>query len=403
MTSNLMRYLPLSVLPLMLSCGVASEETAPAAVMTTQAQALATGTPASTGVLAFLNSRSTTLAVLDFEVPLNALTAQAIIADRNGPDGIEFTADDRHYVSIDQVDAIPQVGPAALATLEGYVRATGRVEMPLDEQVGVFHGVAFNLAEARRVVAAANTVSQAALQSTVGLSANQAQAIVAARRIDHIVELSRLAFMNGAALQALKNHVALAPDGDPCTGPATCQAGLSCEGRAFGGPIAYGRCRSNLPIPGDSDSCSVMRPCQTGLVCSGSESGSPEGICRPAWMAGTFTNYSDLALPGSTVQLVSVVGVVGLATVPEDITVVLDLLHSSSSNLVLTLEDPGGETALLWNGPTEGRPPSRIPVTRGIPRDGTINGKWKLHISNPAGVGSGTLREWSVKLTSRWD
>ncbi|GEN12831.1 hypothetical protein SAMN05443572_103663 [Myxococcus fulvus] len=403
MTFNLIRYLPLSILPMMLGCGSPAEEK-PAAVLMTRAQALMTGTPASTGVLAFLNTRSTTVAVLDNEVPLNLLTAQSIIAYRNGPDGIESTADDRHFVSIAQVDAVPQVGPAALEALEAYVRGTGRVEMPLDEQVGIFHGIAFNLAEARRVIAAANTAPLNVLQGSVGLSAAQAQAIIDARRIDHLVELSRLPFMDGTGLQALKNHVALAPEGDPCTGPNTCQAGLSCTGLAFGGPIAYGRCRNTAYVPGDGDSCSVLRPCAAGLTCSGPQSGADDGLCRPSWMAGTFTNHSDLSLPASTTTpWVSTVGVVGLASVPEDITVELDLVHAQPSKLVLTLEDPGGETALLWDGPNEGVPPARIPVTRGIPRDGIINGKWLLRISNPTGQGSGTLRSWSVKLTSRWD
>ena len=42
-------------------------------------------------------------------------------------------------------------------------------------------------------------------------------------------------------------------------------------------------------------------------------------------------------------------------------------------------------------------------MTRGIPRDGSVNGLWKLHIVNPSGVGNGKLREWKLKLTSRWD
>ncbi|MCP3103952.1 proprotein convertase P-domain-containing protein [Myxococcus sp. K15C18031901] len=392
------------LLPVTLSCGSAAESPEKSAeVLMTRAQALMNGTPASTGVLAFLNAPSTTLVVLDDDVPLNSLAAQNLVAYRNGPDGVPQTADDRRFVSIAQVEAVPQVGPAALAALEAYVRGTGRVDMPLDEQVGIFDGVAFNLAEARRVVAVANTASAAVLQGTVGLSAAAAAEIVAARRIDHLVELSKLPSVDGAALQSLKDHVVPAAKDEPCTGPSTCQAGLVCEGLAQGGPIAYGRCRDLTPIPGDSDSCSALRPCQPGLVCSGLASGSPEGICRPAWMAGSFTSYADVALPASTVTTTAALGVVGLATVPEDITVVLDVVHASTARLVLTLEDPTGETALLWDGPNEGAPPARIPVTRGIPRDGAVNGRWLLHVTNPTGNGSGRLRAWSLELTSRYD
>jgi subtilisin-like proprotein convertase family protein len=120
-------------------------------------------------------------------------------------------------------------------------------------------------------------------------------------------------------------------------------------------------------------------------------------------MAADFTQYADVGLPGSSAVVESSLVVVGLATVPVDLTVELDIVHASSSNLVLTLVDPGGETALLWNGPTEGRPPSRIVVTRGISRDASVNGRWLLRAVNPSGIGSGRLREWRLKVTSRWD
>ncbi|WP_284665367.1 hypothetical protein [Myxococcus sp. SDU36] len=65
--------------------------------------------------------------MLDIDVPLDSDAAQNLIAYRNGPDGVASTADDRHFVSIDQVDAVPQVGASALAALEAYARATGRL------------------------------------------------------------------------------------------------------------------------------------------------------------------------------------------------------------------------------------------------------------------------------------
>ncbi|XXF77943.1 proprotein convertase P-domain-containing protein [Myxococcaceae bacterium GXIMD 01537] len=401
MTLKSLRLIPLSLLPTLFSCGSAPEPTTPAAALAVQTQALSEGTSASIGMLSFLNS--TTLTVLDTEVPLNALAAQNIMAYRAGPDGVLHTADDRRFVSVAQVDAVPQVGPATMDALELYVRGTGRVEMPLDEQVGTFDGVPFNLAEARRVLAAANSESASVLQTSAGLSVTAAQALVAARPIPHLVKLSRLAPVDGTVLQQLKTFVQLAPEGDPCTGAGTCQAGLVCEGVPGDGSSPYGRCRGGAAIPGDNASCSALLPCQEGLVCHGLASGSPEGICRPEWMSGSFTRYADLPLHASTATVESTVAAVGLATVPEDITVVLDLVHTSPSKLVLTLVDPGGETALLWDGPNEGVPPARISVTRGIPRDGAINGRWLLRVQNPSGMGSGTLRAWTVELTSRYD
>ena len=401
MTSRLRRFLSFSSFPLLLSCGAAAVSDSAAPV--SQAQELATGTPAGNGVVLFLNDYSTTLAVLDTEVPLNLQAAQALTDWREGPDGVLHTGDDRRFVSIEQVDAVTYVGPAALAALEAYARGTGRVELPVDGWVGTFQGVTFNVAEARRALAVANAQGAGALQSTYGMSATAANAVVAARPFFHILKLGRLPGVDGVSLQNLKTATQQAAQGEPCTGATTCQPNLFCEGIPNDNSSPYGRCVSGASIPGDGASCSLFVPCQTGLTCHGLASGATEGWCRPAWMAGEFTAWSDVALQGNTTPVVTGQAVVGLATVPEDITVELDLVHNNPSRLVLTLEDPGGETALLWDGPNEGTPPKRIPVTRGIPRDGSINGLWKLHIVNPSGTGNGRLREWTLKLTSRWD
>ncbi len=398
--------LPLILSLSLLGCGAppSTESEPETSALVSQSQELLDGAPATVGILAFLNDNSTTFTVLDQEVPLNALAAQNLIAWRAGPDGVEHTADDRTFVTIDQVDDVPQVGPAALADLEWYARGTGRVaELPLDATVGYFSNIHFTLAEARRAIKAVNTVSGPTLQSVYGLSPLAVSSILAARPIVHIVELSRLPNVDAVAINQIKNMILPAPAGDPCTGQGACQPGLVCEGRPYDGSSVYGRCVNPASVPGDGDTCSVFLPCQAGLFCRGISSGASEGWCRPAWMAGTFKRYSEMHLAASTSPYATPVAVVGLATVPEDITVELDLVHTAPHRLVLTLEDPGGDTALLWNGPVEGTPPARISVTRGISRDSTINGRWLLRISNPSGVGSGTLRSWTLDLNSRYD
>ncbi|WP_223645628.1 proprotein convertase P-domain-containing protein [Corallococcus sp. EGB] len=403
MNSRLRRFLSFSSVPLFLSCGAAAVSDTPADALSARAQELASGTPAGNGVVLFLNEWATTFAVLDTQVPLNSQAAQSIINFRYGPDGIAHTADDRRFVSIEQVAALQNVGPAALTALETYARGTGRVDLPVDGWVGTFQGVSFNVAEARRVLAVVNTQSLAALQTTYNVPAVAADAMVAARPFYDILKLGRLPSVDAAALQNLKAATQEGAEGDPCTGAATCGTGLHCEGIPYDGSSPYGRCVTTASIPGDGASCSRFVPCEEGLACHGLDSGATEGWCRPAWMSGEFTAFADLALPGNTTPRTSTQPVVGLATVPEDITVELDLAHNNPSKLVLTLEDPGGETALLWDGPNEGTPPKRIPVTRGIPRDGSVNGLWKLHVVNPSGTGNGKLREWKLKLTSRWD
>jgi hypothetical protein len=401
-------------LPLILSlslfgCGAPSSTDADADVepseLVSRPQALSDGAPAAVGLLAFLNDPSTTFAVLDQEVPLNSLAAQNLIAWRLGPDGVQHTADDRRFVTVEQVDDVPQVGPAALAALEWYARGTGRVaDLPLDASVGEFHGVPFIMAEARRVIQLVNTANSTTLQGH-GLSTSAVQSILAARPIVHMVELSRLPNVGGVVLQQLKTATHWAPVGDPCTQApqGECASGLVCTGIPNDNSSIYGRCISPASVPGEGDTCSVFLPCQPGLFCRGIPSGESEGWCRPAWMAGRFKRDVEIHLSASTSQFGSPNVVVGLATVPEDITVELDLVHTAPHRLVLTLVDPGGDTALLWNGPVEGTPPARINVTRGISRDGSINGRWMLRITNPSGVGSGTLRSWTIDLNSRWD
>ena len=229
MTSRLRRFLSFSSVPLLLSCGAAAVPDSAAPV--SQAQELATGTPAGNGVVLFLNDYATTLAVLDTEVPLNLQAAQALTDWREGPDGVLHTADDRRFVSIEQVDAVPYVGPAALAALEAYARGTGRVELPVDGWVGTFQGVTFNVAEARRALAVANTQGAGALQATYGMSPAAANAVVAARPFFHILKLGRLPGVDGTSLQNLKTATQQAAEGEPCTGAATCQSGLSSTSR----------------------------------------------------------------------------------------------------------------------------------------------------------------------------
>lgn len=395
--------LPLSVLPALLSCGTPPQETAAEPLATSQAQALLDGSPGATAVLAFLNDYSTTLAVLDYEVPLNSLAAQNLIAWRYGPDGVLGTGDDRRFHTLAQVHAVPYVGPGAVADLLWYARGTGRVEMALDAPVGFFDGFELNLAESRRILDAANVHNANMLEHGFGIPLPVVQNIIAARPIEHMVELSRISGVDNAVMQRFKLMTDQAPEGEPCTGANTCRPGLTCTGIPGDGASLYGRCRNTASIPGEGASCSVLRPCQAGLVCAGSASGSPQGNCRPAWMAAEFSHEAELALPSSSTPVESRLAVVGLATVPEDLTVELDLVHASPHRLVLTLVDPGGDTALLWDGPNEGTPPARISVTRGISRDSSVNGRWTLRVTNPSGTGSGTLRSWTLKLTSRWD
>ncbi len=88
---------------------------------------LADGTPEARGVLALVNDRSVGVDELDVAAGLSARAARNIIARRDGADGAPGTADDDAYGDLAELDAVPYVGPAALAALLAHAEDTGRV------------------------------------------------------------------------------------------------------------------------------------------------------------------------------------------------------------------------------------------------------------------------------------
>ncbi|MCX5743463.1 MAG: hypothetical protein NT062_13300 [Proteobacteria bacterium] len=70
-------------------------------------------------VLDVVNTAATS--VLDDDVPLDRRAAENIVAHRDGADGIHGTADDDPFDDLAELDAIPYVGPVALASLLAFV------------------------------------------------------------------------------------------------------------------------------------------------------------------------------------------------------------------------------------------------------------------------------------------
>ncbi|HUH03932.1 MAG TPA: hypothetical protein VML75_18175 [Kofleriaceae bacterium] len=78
------------------------------------------------GVLRVANEAP--LEVLDLDVPLDARAARGIVAHRFGVDGRPNTADDQRFATLEELDAVPWVGPVALGRLLAYAHARGLVE-----------------------------------------------------------------------------------------------------------------------------------------------------------------------------------------------------------------------------------------------------------------------------------
>ena len=205
-------------------------------------------------------------------------------------------------------------------------------------------------------------------------------------------------------LGRIKDYTALPTGPIDCRSGSDCPSVLRCVGRPFDGSSDYGICRDLTPIDGEGEYCNDVIGCGSGLFCGGI-SLFGEGDCQPLWMSTSLTSRTQRFIPTETpVPVATSVIVRGQATVPLDIAVDVDLGHSNPHSLRIALRDPNGDEAVIWDGPTESGPfPGAFLVGYGISRDDAVNGRWLLRIWNPGGRGLGTLRGWTLDLSSRWD
>jgi phosphatidylserine/phosphatidylglycerophosphate/cardiolipin synthase-like enzyme len=83
------------------------------------------GSPEALAVLALVNDTSVDAGELDDDAGLHATAAKNIIAHRDGSDAAAATADDDPYDTLAELDAVPFVGPIALAALLDYAKEKG--------------------------------------------------------------------------------------------------------------------------------------------------------------------------------------------------------------------------------------------------------------------------------------
>ncbi len=167
--------------------------------------ALAEGSPEAIGLLEFLNEPSTTLELLDDEVPLNRRTARNLILHRDGWDQTPGTYDDNLFDTVSEVDEVRWVGPAALAQLLKYALDQGWIPDE-DDLLGSWDGVDFTVSEAELTLSFVNAASHDLLDHDLGLDRRAADSIVEAQPIESIEELAGLYYVGGTALSQLKEH-----------------------------------------------------------------------------------------------------------------------------------------------------------------------------------------------------
>jgi subtilisin-like proprotein convertase family protein len=119
-------------------------------------------------------------------------------------------------------------------------------------------------------------------------------------------------------------------------------------------------------------------------------------------MRGTFASTFWMPIPLGTAGVSSSVVVYGLASVPLDLVVTVNMSHPNPGALVLTLTDPNGDTATVW-APGDGVAGTSTVTVDGISGDDQVNGTWSLTVADPTASGAGVLQGWSLYVTSNWD
>lgn len=154
-----------------------------------------------TRLLAFLNDCGTTLSLLDDDVGLDADAARNLVSHRDGEDEACGTADDARYVTLDEVDAITQVGDQTILQLLQWL-ADGEVDPG-----GTWEGVSFTEAEVAAVLEIANDATFDQLDVDARLDADAARNIVDARPIADMDALAAVPEVGASSLQKLKDYV----------------------------------------------------------------------------------------------------------------------------------------------------------------------------------------------------
>ncbi|MDP2316063.1 MAG: hypothetical protein Q8P41_24410 [Pseudomonadota bacterium] len=152
-------------------------------------------------ILEFLNDCGTTFDFLDDDVGLDSDAAEALASHRDGPDGACATEDDAPYATLDDVDAVPQVGDQTILAILAWL-TDGEVDPG-----GTWEGIDFTEDEIAVVLAISNDATQDQLDADVGLDVDAAANIIGERPIDDMDELAAVPEVGPSALQKLLDHV----------------------------------------------------------------------------------------------------------------------------------------------------------------------------------------------------
>lgn len=163
------------------------------------------GTREAAGVLLFLNDTGTTQRLLDIDAALDSRAATNLIAHRNGPDGAYGTSDDNPFDTIAEVDAVSQVGDAALRAILDYAGANGWIASD-DPLYGVVEGVTLTQSNAADLLRVANGSTLVELDDAVGLDTRAATGIFNGRPFNTPEAVAAVPYIGASAVNKLVGY-----------------------------------------------------------------------------------------------------------------------------------------------------------------------------------------------------
>ena len=153
--------------------------------------------PTALGVIALVNDPAVDAWFLDEGVGIDARAADRIVAHRQGPDGLDGTADDERYTTIMALDAVAYVGDATLSLLGDAAWELGYVP------VLVLEGVAFSEGGLEATLLLANGATFDELDTGAGLDKRAAEALLGGRPYSDMSEVAARPYVGPATLRLM--------------------------------------------------------------------------------------------------------------------------------------------------------------------------------------------------------
>jgi hypothetical protein len=158
-----------------------------------------------------VNNCSNGYTFFDESLQWDRRAAQALLDSRNGTDGVCGTSDDTPFSTIEEVDALPFVGPVAMSALLQHGWESGCVDSPCNVPDSVVDGVLYTYNQESNVLDWANRATEAEMLAIPGIGATIAKRLLSQREalgeIQSIQKISAIEDIGPVRLAQLRFEV----------------------------------------------------------------------------------------------------------------------------------------------------------------------------------------------------